>query len=102
MLDILGKLNEVKKKMDEIKSRLDTISVDGNAGDGAVQVVANGNRIVKSVTIESSLLTPDRKEELQELIEVAVNQALEKAQNISESEMQSAGKGLLPNLPGLF
>ncbi|MEP7169714.1 MAG: YbaB/EbfC family nucleoid-associated protein [Bacteroidota bacterium] len=102
MLDILGKLNEVKKKMDEIKTHLDTITVEGNAGDGAVQVLVNGNRIVKNISIEDALLTPERKEELQDLIEVAMNRALEKAQNISENEMQSAGKGLLPNIPGLL
>jgi nucleoid-associated protein EbfC len=102
MLDILGKLNDVKKKMDEIKNRLDTITVEGNAGDDAVQVLVNGNRIVKNISIEDSLLTPERKEELQDLIEVAMNRALEKAQNISENEMQSAGKGLLPNIPGLL
>jgi DNA-binding YbaB/EbfC family protein len=102
MLDIFGKLNEVKKKMDEVKNRLDTITVEGNAGDGAVQVIVTGNRVVKNITIESSLLTPDRKEELQELLETATNVALEKAHNISESEMQAAGKGLLPNLPGLL
>ena len=102
MLDILGKLNEVKKKMDEVKKRLDTITVEGNAGDGAVQVMVSGNRVVKNISIETSLLTPERKEELQELLETATNRALEKAQNISESEMQAAGKGMLPNLPGLL
>ncbi|HKR07501.1 MAG TPA: YbaB/EbfC family nucleoid-associated protein [Bacteroidia bacterium] len=102
MLDMLGKLNEVKKKMDEIKNRLDTITVEGNAGDGAVQVIVSGNRVVKSINIETALLNPERKEELQDLLEIAMNNALEKAQNISESEMQSAGKGLLPNIPGLL
>ena len=102
MLDILGKLNDIKQKMEEMKNRLNTITVEGNAGDGAVQVMVNGNRIVKSIKIEDALLTPERKEELQELIEVALNSALEKAQNISETEMQSAGKGLLPNIPGLL
>jgi nucleoid-associated protein EbfC len=102
MFDILGKLNEMKQKMEEIKTRLDKITVEGNSGDGAVQVEVSGNRVVKSIKIEDALLTPARKEELQELIEVAMNRALEKAQNISESEMQSAGKGLLPNIPGLL
>jgi len=102
MLDILGKLNEVKQKMEEAKKRLDTITVEGNAGDSTVQVIVTGNRVVKSIKIEDALLNPARKEELQELIEVAMNRALEKAQNISETELQSAGKGLLPNLPGLL
>jgi DNA-binding YbaB/EbfC family protein len=102
MNDLFGKLNEMKQKMDEIKNRLDTITVEGNAGDGTVHVEMTANRIVKNILIEDSLMSPERKEELQELLEVAINQALEKAQNISETEMQAAGRGMLPNLPGLF
>lgn len=101
-MDIFGKLNEMKQKMDEIKNRLDAITVEGNAGDGAIQVIVTGNRKVKSIAIEDTLLTVARKEELQELLEVAMNQALDKAQNLSEIEMQAAGKGMLPNIPGLF
>ncbi len=102
MFDMLGKLNEVKKAMEEIKSRLDTISVDGDAGEGSVKVMMNGNRKLTSVKIASKLMSPDRKEELEELIELAINRASEKAQNVSETEMKAAGKGILPNIPGLF
>ena len=102
MLDMLGKLNEVKKTMDEIKSRLDSVFVEGEAGEGNVKVVMNANRVVKSVIIHDKFMEISRKEELQELLELAMNRASEKAQNVSETEMQAAGKGLLPNIPGLF
>ena len=99
---MFGKLNEIKQKMEEIKNRLDTITVEGNAGDGAVQVEVTGNRVVKNIKIEDALLTLNRKEELQELLETAINIGMEKAKNVSETEMHSAGKGLFPNLPGLL
>src|SRR5688572_1380872 len=102
MFDMLGKLNELRKTMDEIKSRLDTISVDAEAGDGAVKVIMNGNRKLTSITIDEKLLSPASKEELQDYIEIAVNKVTEKAQQVSESEMKAAGKGLLPDIPGLF
>ncbi|MBK6642617.1 MAG: YbaB/EbfC family nucleoid-associated protein [Bacteroidia bacterium] len=102
MFDMLGKLGEVKKAMDEIKARLDTVMVDGEAGEGSIRVTMTGNRLVKSIVIADKLMAPDRKEELQELLELAVNRASEKAQNVSEAEMKAAGQGLLPNIPGLF
>lgn len=102
MFDMIGKLNAMKQKMEEIKKRLDAISVEGNAGDGAVTVEMTANRHVKKIKIEDSLLNAERKEELQQLLQLSMNSALEKAQNISESEMQAAGKGILPNIPGLF
>lgn len=99
---MLGKLGEVKKAMDEIKARLDTVMVDGEAGEGSIRVTMTGNRMVKSIVIADKLMAPDRKEELQELLELAVNRASDKAQNVSEAEMKAAGQGLLPNIPGLF
>lgn len=102
MFDMLGKLQEMKKTMEEIKNRLDHVSVEGEAGEGNVRVVMTGNRVVKSVSIHDRMLQPDRKEELEELLELAVNRAGEKAQSVSEAEMRAAGKGLLPNIPGLF
>lgn len=102
MFDMLGKLGEVKKAMDEIKARLDTVMVNGEAGEGSIRVTMTGNRFVKSVVIADKLMAPDRKEELQELLELAINRASEKAQNVSEAEMKAAGQGLLPNIPGLF
>jgi nucleoid-associated protein EbfC len=102
MMDMLGKLNEVKKTMDDIKTRLDTVYVDGEAGEGNIKIVMNGNRIVKSVTVHDRMMEPLRKEELEELLAIAINRASEKAQNVSEAEMKAAGKGLLPNIPGLF
>lgn len=99
---MLGKLNEVKKAMDDIKARLDTISVDGEAGEGAVKIIMTGNRKVTSVSIADKMMTADRREELEELIELAINRAVEKAQNVSETEMKAAGQGILPNIPGLF
>lgn len=102
MFDMLGKFGEMKRVMEEIKSRLDTISVEGEAGEGNVKVIMTANRVVKSVLISERMLSPDRKEELEELIELATNRAGEKAQNVSETEMKAAGKGLLPDMPGLF
>lgn len=102
MFDMLGKLNEVKKAMDEIKARLDTVQVDGDAGEGNVKIVMNGNRVVKSVYIHERMMELSRKDELQELLELAINRASDKAQNVSETEMKAAGKGILPNIPGLF
>ncbi|MBL0343216.1 MAG: YbaB/EbfC family nucleoid-associated protein [Bacteroidetes bacterium] len=102
MFDMLGKLGEVKKAMDTIKARLDTITVEGEAGEGNVKVIMTGNRLVKTIAISDRMMSIDRKNELEELLELAINRANEKAQNVSDSEMKSAGKGILPDIPGLF
>lgn len=98
---MMGKLQEMKQRVEETKKRLDTITIRGEAGDGAIIVIANGNREIKDIKINDELLNSD-KEELTELLIVALNRALEQAEKINESEMQGAAKGFLPNIPGLM
>ncbi len=100
MFDLINKLGDVKKKMEEIKARLDTITVDGASPSGLVTVTVTGNRMMKSVSIAPELLHPDRKEELEEMVEMATNQALDKANQVSETEMKAAGRDFLPGFPG--
>ena len=100
MFDMLNKLGDVKKKMDEIKQRLDLITVEGDSGNGVVKVILTANRKVKSISISDELLKIESKEELQDLLEIALNRALENAENISETEMKAAGKDFLPGFPG--
>ena len=100
MFDLINKLGDVKKKMDEIKARLDHVTVEGIAGNGRVKVTATGNRKVKSIVVDDSLMTVENKEELLDLLEIATNDALAKAENVSEGEMKSAGRDFLPGFPG--
>ena len=100
MMDFINKLGDVKKKMDEIKQRLNAITVEGIAGNGLVKVVCTGNKKVQSVAIADELMATDKKEELQELLEVAINRAIEQAEQVSETEMKAAGRDFLPGMPG--
>jgi nucleoid-associated protein EbfC len=102
MLDMVGKLNEFKKSVDEVKGRLESVYVEGHAGENTVTVVMNGNKIVSEIKIDARYLNEERKKELEDLLVLAVNRAQEKAQNTSEAELRAAGKGFLPNIPGMF
>jgi DNA-binding YbaB/EbfC family protein len=99
MFDILGKLGQMKSKMEEVKNRLDGVSVTGESGGGEVRVILNGNRKVLSVSIEPHLLFPEKREEVEELVETAMNRALDEATKVSEAEMKAVGKDLLPGFP---
>lgn len=96
MFDMLSKLGGLKTKMEEVKSRLDSVSVSGQCGSGEVKVMVTGNRRLISIDIEPHLLFPEKKEEVQELIEIAMNRAMEEAEKIAEAEMKAAGRDLLP------
>lgn len=98
MFDLLGKMGELKQKVEATKERLNSIQVVGYAGDKEVKVTMNGNRKLMAIEIADHLLFPEKKTEVQELIEVAINRALDDAEKVFEAEMKSAGKGMIPGL----
>ena len=99
---MLDKLMEMKKRMDEVKSRLDTIVVSGEADQGNVKVNMNGNRKVLDVKLNLSFLNQEDAEQLEELLQLAINRALEQSERVNESEMKSVAGSMLPGMPGLF
>ena len=94
-LDQMKQLMEIKQKMEETKKRLETIEVW--AENDFVKVTANGNRKIKDITI----LKNDDQVTLEGKLQSAINEALEKADNVMQSEMMGATKGMMPDMPGL-
>lgn len=93
--DMMGKLQEMQQKSEEVKKRLDSISVEATAEDSKIKVVSNGNKKITSVEISAELMNSD-KEQLEDLLLLTVNRALEKADKLAESEMAGIAKGFLP------
>jgi len=99
MSEMLNKLKEAQEKIEETKARLNTVMVTGESGNGIVKVQATANREIRSISIDDSLF--DDTEALEDFLIIALNNALEKANEINEAEMAKAAKGNLPDIPGL-
>lgn len=99
---MLDKLFQAQQKADEIKKRLDTISVLGEAAGGSVKVTATANKEIKDIVIDEVFLAQADKEELEEVLVVAINKALQQADQVSQTEMQVATKDMLGGLGGMF
>ena len=91
---MFDKLFEAQQKAGEVKKRLDGITVSGDAEGGLIKVTANGNKVIQSVSIDEEFLKTADKEELEELLVVAVNKALMQAENVSQSEMAALTKDM--------
>ena len=99
---MFGKLAEAQKKAEEVKQRLANITVDGKAGDGKVVVIADGNRKLKDIIIADELLKISGKKELIGFLTQAFENAMDNAENVSRSEMQSLMSSMMPGLGGMF
>ncbi len=84
-------------QLQKIQDELETLTVEGSAGGGAVRIVMTGKQAVESVTIE-----PEAAEDidlLQDMVAAAVNDASTKAQEMAAKKMSIITGGL--NIPGL-
>jgi DNA-binding protein YbaB len=99
---MFDKLMEAQQKAGEVKKRLDAITVSGAAEGGKITVTANGNKVVQSVHFDSAFLADADKDEVEELLVIAINKALEQAENVSQSEMAAMTKDMFGGLGGMF
>ena len=88
----MKQLQQMKGQVDEVKLRLDNIQVRGEAS--GVVVISNGKRRIVDIMIPESLA----KDDIEDLIILASNRALEQAENVFESEMKSVAGGMMGGL----
>ena len=99
MINMMGKLKEAKKKVEDTKKRLDTVLIDEKSIDDKVKITLTANRTIKSITIAEDLLK--NKEELQDYLILTLNKAIEKATKVNEAELAAVAKEGLPDIPGM-
>ncbi len=99
---MLKQLQQMQARMAKIQEELGNKTVTGTAGGGMVEVVANGQQKVLSVTLKPEVVDPADVEMLQDLVLAAVNDAVDKARELASKEMGAvtAGIGLPPGLMG--
>ena len=103
MADFLGLMKqaaELKSKMESMQAELDRIEVEGSAGGGLVVVRLSGKGEMKGVKIDDSLMKPQDKEVVEDLIVAAHADARRKAEALMQEKMKSVAGGL-PLPPGL-
>ncbi|MEQ9663227.1 MAG: YbaB/EbfC family nucleoid-associated protein [Parasphingopyxis sp.] len=97
--DIMKAAQNVQEELKKAQEGLEKIEVEGVAGGGLVKVRASAKGTILGVAIDDSLLTPDEKGVLEDLIAAALNDARGKADAKSQEEMSKMTSGL-PLPPG--
>ena len=98
---LMSQIKKAQEKVEQIQKELETITVEGSAGGEMVKVTANGKQEIIKVEIDPEILSDD-VEMLEDMVAAATNQALQKAQEISQEKMSAITGGILPNLPPGF
>ena len=90
MMDQAKMVMKLKKAQKELQKEL----VEVSAGDGAVIVQVNGELKLKKVTIDPDLVDLDDIAELERWVEIAVRDAMTKAQELAAEKMKPLMGGL--------
>jgi len=100
MGNMMKQAQKLQAKMLKMQEELAEKTVETSAGGGMVKVVANGKQQVVSIQIEKEVVDPEDVEMLQDLILAAVNDALNKSQEMVSGEMSKLTGGM--KIPGLM
>ena len=99
-LGLMKQATELKSKMEAMQAELDRMEVEGTAGGGMLTLKISGKGDLRGVHVDESLLKPDQKEILEDLIVAAHADARRKLETMLAEKMQAMTGGL-PLPPGL-
>jgi len=100
-MNIMNKVKEAQAKVKETQAKLVHLTAEGESGGGMVKVIVNGHRKVVDMELDETLINPDDKDMLKDLIVAATNIAYEAIEIKIKEEMKSATEGMMPNIPGM-
>jgi nucleoid-associated protein EbfC len=103
MKDIMGLMKQAKamqEKMQGLQQEIADVSATGQSGGGLVSVTLNGRNEMTAVLVDPSLLKPDEKDILEDLILAAHNDARAKLEATVAEKTRALTAGL-PLPPGM-
>ena len=90
----------MQERMEAVQAEVEQKTVEATAGGGVITVVANGKKEIESIKIKPEAVDPDDVETLEDLIMVAVNDAIKQADDMMAEGMSEITGGI--SIPGLF
>lgn len=100
MGQMMKQVQKMQRDMEKTQQELEAKIYESSAGGGAIHVKVTGKKELVEIKLDPSIVDPDDVEMLQDLIMVAVNEAMKSAEDESAREMGKLTGGV--NLPGMF
>lgn len=100
MQKMMKQMQKMQKDMAKAQEELGEERIEGTAGGGMVTVTVTGHKEVVDVVIKEEVVDPEDLDMLQDLVLAATNDALKKADELTNERMGKFTQGM--NLPGMF
>lgn len=100
MNQMMKQVQKMQRDMEKTQQELEEKIYESSAGGGTIHVKVTGKKELIDIKLDPSIVDPEDVEMLQDLIMVAVNEAIKTAETEIAKEMGKITGGM--NLPGMF
>ncbi len=97
--NMIRQAQQLQQRLMQAQEALEQETVEATSGGGVVTVTATGKQKVLSIRIDQAAVDPDDVAMLEDLVLAAVNEAMEKAQELASQRLGAITGGM--NIPGL-
>lgn len=87
---LMKQAEAMQKKMQAAQAEMENQEFEGQAGGGMVKAVQNGAGKLLKLDIDNSIITPDDKEMLEDLVIAAINDGNQKREEASKNNLSGA------------
>ena len=92
-------MRKMQKQMEKIQAELAEKTISVSSGGGIVEITITGDQKIQTITINPEVIDPDEADMLEDLLVVAVNDAVEASQKVASEKLGALTGGL--NIPGI-
>jgi len=97
---VLRQAQDLQAKLLKAQQELAEMTTEVSSGGGAIKIVIDGQQRVRSVSISPEVINGEDIEMLQDLVMTAVNEAIQKSQDLAANHLSGLTGGL--KIPGMF
>lgn len=97
---LMKQAQKMQEKMKQVQEELADERIEETSGGGIVKVVVNGHQEILELKIQPDAVNPDETELLEDMILVALRNAITKSQEIAKSKMSEVTGGI--KIPGIM
>ena len=101
LFGMMGKMSKLKEEVAKLNTEMDEKQIEVSGASDMIQITLSGNKEIKNISINESMFRPEFKDELEDLLVVIINQAINEADIQKKEELKKRTEGMIPNIPGL-
>ncbi len=98
--NMLKQAQQLQARLAKAQEELGSMTTEVTVGGGAIKIIIDGKQQIHSISIAPEAVTPDDIDMLQDMITAAVNEAINKSQEMAANHLGKLTGGL--KIPGLF